>query len=212
VRFDSFLALGLRRAGLTELLLQPFVAPSDGALRLATERLDLEPLVAAHAPEMHVALADPAIYLYLPSDPPQLTDLHKTYEYSSRRLSPDGSELWLNWAVRPRATGLASGYLQATVRGDASALLAYVLHPNCQGQGFASEGLREVCRYLEKSWGIQELRIEMDTRNRASIRLAERLGFVLARFRPQADFFKGSSSDEYLYVRRIHRTGPPDRT
>lgn len=42
---------------------------------------------------------------------------------------------------------------------------------------------------------------EIDTRNTASTRLVEALGFALVALTPNADFFKGTASDEYRYER-----------
>ena len=43
----------------------------------------------------------------------------------------------------------------------------------------------------------------IDTRNRASLALVQRLGFTLRTTIYNADTFKGSSSDEYVYERRL---------
>lgn len=52
---------------------------------------------------------------------------------------------------------------------------------------------------LRKDYGVAEITAEVDTRNRSSFQLLERLGFMRLDIREGADFFKGSSSDEYVY-------------
>ncbi len=46
---------------------------------------------------------------------------------------------------------------------------------------------------------VPGVRAEVDTRNQASWMLLEQLGFRRTTLRPAADYFKGSSSDEYTY-------------
>jgi len=50
---------------------------------------------------------------------------------------------------------------------------------------------------------VYSARAYVDTRNKASIRLLERLGFERVDATKDADFFKGESSDEYVYHRSI---------
>jgi [ribosomal protein S5]-alanine N-acetyltransferase len=51
---------------------------------------------------------------------------------------------------------------------------------------------------------VREARALLDTRNEASWRLMERLGFRRNRLIKDADQFKGASSDEYEYLRELH--------
>ena len=71
---------------------------------LETPRLVLEPLQITHAPLLYESLQSEAIYKYIPEDPPASVEtLVARYQQISRRISPDGQELWLNWAMRLRA-------------------------------------------------------------------------------------------------------------
>jgi len=51
------------------------------------------------------------------------------------------------------------------------------------------------------SYKVSRVGTEIDTRNTASTRLVEALGFALVALTPNADFFKGTASDEYRYER-----------
>ena len=80
-----------------------------------TERLDLEPLVAEHAAELGPLLDDVALHKFTGGKPLSTAVLAARYARLAHRRSPDGSQLWGNWVMRVRATGVAAGTVQATV-------------------------------------------------------------------------------------------------
>lgn len=170
---------------------------------LQTSRLDLEPLVEAHADWLHAPLSDPALYTFLPGDPPKSRELlRERYRRLEARRSPDGSELWLNWAARSR-DGAYVGFFEATVRADATAYIAYFVFRPFQRQGLAGEGVEVMLAHLKSAAGVREVRALIDTRNETSWRLMERLGFRRARMIKDADHFKGAPSNEYEYMREL---------
>lgn len=175
---------------------------------LGTARLALEPLVSAHARELFDALQTPSLYMYWPGEPPEsLSWLEARYGRLAARMAPDGSQTWLNWAMRERATFALVGTLQSTVMRDGTALLAYTIVAAQQGQGFAVEGALRVVERLRDAYGVTELFADIDTRNARSIRLVERLGFTLRKETRDADFFKGSFSHEYRFGLRLQAAG-----
>ena len=170
---------------------------------IQSARLSLEPLIAAHADVLHAPLSDPALYTFLPGDPPKSVEaLRVRYQRLETLRSPDGSELWLNWAVR-KIGGDYVGLVEATVRADASAHFAYFVLRPFQRQGFAAEAVEAVLIHLQRDLGLRQARALLDTRNETSWRLLERLGFRRARTISGADHFKGAASDEYEYVREL---------
>ena len=172
----------------------------DGETVLETARLRLEPLTPAHAPLLFPVLADARIYPYLPEEPPEnLDSLAQRYQRLATRRSADGMELWLNWAVQHKATQAYLGTLQATVMAKEPALLAYLINPTVWGYGYAQEGCHRILALLFTGYQVQSVQAEVDTRNRPSCTLLARLGFQQIGVRPNADHFKGASSDEYTY-------------
>lgn len=173
---------------------------SDPEYPLETTRLRLEPLTALHAAALFDALQAPELYTYIPRDPPaSLRALDTRYNSLASRHSPDGQEWWLNWALRQRATGVYTGTVEATVRADYTALLAYMVFPAFWGQGYAREACAGVLAHLFEHYHVSRIAAEIDTRNAASIHLVESLGFTRVATTPHADFFKGAVSDEYRY-------------
>lgn len=167
---------------------------------LGTPRLLLEPLTVAHAAELYEDLLDRRPYTFIPQDPPVSEwALEDRYRRLSARRSPDGGEAWLNWAVRERGTGRFVGTLEATVKGDRTAFIAYTVFVPYQRVGFAFEGCERMVSHLFRDYGVSTIVAEIDTRNAASIALVESLGFGRVSLQKDADHFKGASSDEYRY-------------
>ena len=111
---------------------------SVSAAQLRTDRLLLTPLEVEDAAEMVNVLADPELYLFTDGSPPSLEELE--HRYRAQVIGPPREdELWHNWILRLVGSGVAVGFVQATVIGD-SAELAWVVGTPWQGQGFATEG------------------------------------------------------------------------
>lgn len=180
--------------------------PAQQDSSLVTARLVLEPLVVSHAEALYPSLCDERLYTYIPQEPPVSLDALATrYRRLEARRSPDGRQVWLNWAARLRAGSSYVGTFQATIEPDQAAFLAYMVFPPQQEQGYAREGSQRVIAHLAREYGASLIVAEIDTRNRASIGLVEALGFVRVAERPAADYFKGATSDEYRYEYRPNR-------
>jgi len=168
---------------------------------LETERLRLEPLRVSHAPEMFTILSDTRLYQFIPHNPPpNLASLEERFQRLETRMSPNGDEIWLNWIVRSQADVQCLGRVEVTIRQDSSAYFAYEIGVNYWGQGYGTEACRRIIKALFEDYNVIRIMAEVDTRNIASIKLLERLGFQRGALREKADFFKGSSSDEFTYT------------
>ena len=176
---------------------------------LETGRLVLEPLLPEHAPLLFEGLADERLYRFIPTDAPESAEALETrYRKLSSRRSPDGAEIWLNFAMRLREEGTLPkasyvGMLEATVFPNRSAYIAYTVFVPFWRQGYAREGCARMLRHLLEDHGARVVVAEMDTRNAASVALAEALGFERVGTALGADHFKGSVSDEHRYELRV---------
>jgi RimJ/RimL family protein N-acetyltransferase len=144
--------------------------------RLTTDRLVLEPLRPEHADEMVGVLSDPALYSHTGGSPASLEELRERYERQVLGRSADGSQRWLNWILRERATGRAAGYVQATVEGG-SADVAWVVGREFQGRGFAREGAAAMVAWLRGD-GVETITAHIHADNVASQRVARAIGLV----------------------------------
>lgn len=170
---------------------------------LRTPNLILEPLRVAHAAEMFGHLCDPGHYRFIPQNPPASVEVvQQRYARLESCRSPNGEQLWLNWAIRV-SSGEAAGLIQATILPERSGIMVYELFKPFQGRGVATDALRMVLHHLTAKAALTAATARVDTRNQKSIRLLERLGFDRKRFIKDAGAFKGSSSDEYEYERTL---------
>jgi RimJ/RimL family protein N-acetyltransferase len=166
-----------------------------------TPRLTIEPIVAAHASQLYALLQPTELYTYIPQEPPiSVEQLEKRYRVLERRVSGNGEEIWLNYAVRFRESGLYAGTLQATILTTKKAYIAYEVFPEYWRRGIAKEGCTALIEFLIESYGLATLAAHVDTRNVASWSLLESLGFSRTETIHAADTFKGSVSDEFVYT------------
>jgi len=143
---------------------------------VATGTLTLEPQTAAHAREMFAVLSDPAIYEY-EGEPPQSVEwLRDRFSRLESRRSADEQEQWLNWVIRLPSSELI-GFVQATVRGNGSAAVAYVLSSAYWGRGFARQAVQAMICELVEHYEVRSLFAVFKSGNLRSRHLLERLGF-----------------------------------
>jgi RimJ/RimL family protein N-acetyltransferase len=158
----------------------------------------LEPQIAEHAEEMYVVLGDPAIYAHENEPPPSVEWLRRRFRALETRLSPDGTERWLNWVVRLPSSELI-GYVQATVYPNRRAAIAYVLNSRYWGKGLATAAVERMVAELVSGYDVETLSAVLKRTNRRSMRLLERLGFSIA---PEASRRElAVEADELLMVR-----------
>lgn len=167
-------------------------------LPLSTSRLTLEPIDENHAEELWELFRDPELHHFVPFEPISVEKQRERCAKWAKRRSPDGTEIWFNWAAREKTTGRIMAHLQAGIKQDGVASIGYVVAREFQNKGFATEGLEAVFTYLN-SLGVREAKAWSDTRNTVSHRLAKRLGMTQVDFIKDADFFKGATSDEFVF-------------
>ncbi|APV50914.1 hypothetical protein BWI17_15180 [Betaproteobacteria bacterium GR16-43] len=152
---------------------------------LRTDRLVLEPLQEAHAPELFRALVDPIVYTYLHERPPFTEEeLRARFRFLEKRRSPNGVHDWFCWAIRGPG-GEMHGHLSAIVHARGAVDLGVVLTPRVWRQGMAHESLLAVMRELQSSHRANAFFMTMSPRNDLGIALAQRLGLRLV---SRADF------------------------
>jgi [ribosomal protein S5]-alanine N-acetyltransferase len=167
---------------------------------LHTDRLVLEPRVAAHADALYPILADPRQRAFHDDDPVSLEALRERFRQGESYRSPDGREHWLNWALVLRDSGSdAIGFVQATVQEDGRAWVAYQVATALWGRGLASEAVGAMVEHLTAHYAVTQCMATVDQRNQRSWRLLERLGFL------RADAVQAAAMDvqagDWLYLR-----------
>ena len=144
---------------------------------LRSPALTLEPLVAAHAEAMFEPLSDPAMYAYMPGQPPaSVAALRERYAKLESRRSRDGTQQWLNWVVRLPG-GECTGFVQATIHSRGTGDFAFAFAPRYWGRGMAHEACSLALPSLFEDFHVTALYGTVDARNQRSSRLLERLDF-----------------------------------
>lgn len=171
--------------------------------RLETPRLLLEPVNAWHGEPMFAGMKDPQLYTFTADEPPlSVAALSRHYEKLESRRSEDGGQLWLNWAVLERTGGYV-GLMQASVRRDATALVAWRIFAPAQRRGFAAEAAAAMLQHLG-AIGCSVAIAYVDTRNTASIRLAGRAGFQLVATHDKTEKIKGRWVNDHEFRRSLN--------
>ena len=165
---------------------------------LAAPGMCLEPLTAAHAPEMFEVLRDPAIYEFENEPPASETSLAGRYSRLESRRSGDGTQAWLNWVIRLH-TGEACGYVQASVLETGAALVAYELASRYWRRGIATAAVTVMLDELRDRYGMTSAFAVLKARNHRSAGLLRKLGFRTAGSGDAARL--GAEADEAVMVR-----------
>lgn len=138
-------------------------------------------------------LSDPAIYEFENAPPASELWLAHRYQMLERRCSPDGTEKWLNWAIRLTGGALA-GYVQATVPPSGEARIAYELGSRYWRQGIGSSAVTAMLDELQCEYGVHAYAAVLKIANFRSMGLLRSLGFLRASPQEQARF--GCEPDE----------------
>ena len=162
--------------------------------------VNLEPRTIAHAEELFPIFAEAELYRFIDGAPPAtVEDLRSFLARSESRKSPDGSEHWLNWVVR-NSTGEVVGYVQATVAADLETNIAYTIGSKFWGNGFALQAVTLMLEKVATEYQVKQFFVVAEKQNLRSVRLAEKLGFLLAS--PEQCRRKGVSESE-LFLQKL---------
>lgn len=168
----------------------PAVPLTDGVVRLRLRQLgDLEAIAAASR--------DPETLRWM-SDPPRDVE---TLRAGMKR----GREAWRTGRAAPMiiadaATDRAVGLINVQFKRPDHTSLAYSVFPADRGRGFAPRAVRLVTAWALGDLGLKHLYLEALAENAASIRVAEKSGFLRIGTREQER--PGTGADTVVIYRR----------
>jgi RimJ/RimL family protein N-acetyltransferase len=149
---------------------------------------------------MFAVLSDPAIYEFEHEPPRSEAALRERYARLESRRSADGAQQWLNWVIR-LPTGELAGYVQATVRDDGTALVAYELASRFWRRGIGSAAVGAMLEELRSAYAVCVCGAVLKARNFRSQALLRALAFAPASPEELASFDAGA--DEMVMVKRL---------
>jgi RimJ/RimL family protein N-acetyltransferase len=149
---------------------------------LETPRLRLRPHRADDLDALHAIWSEPDVYRYIGGEPATRQDVWM------RLLRYGGMWPMLGygfWAVEDKASGALVGDLgyadfqrEITPSLDGMLELGWVLAPSVHGRGYASEALAAVLGWGDRYLGAHRAACIISPENAASIRVAEKAGFL----------------------------------
>lgn len=164
---------------------------------LRTARLTLRPFRDADAGALFALHSDAEVLRYW--DSPPWTDPSRADGFLARsqQLAADGSGARL--AID--AAGSFIGWCSVTgwVPEYRSARLTYCLTPSSWGRGYATEAADALLGWAFETLELNRVQAEADTRNVASARVLEKLGFQLEGTLREDCVVDGDVSDSWVY-------------
>ena len=155
---------------------------------LETDRLVVREWQHADAERLYDIYSRPEVVRYLGAVPtvmPSLVTAHERIDRSHLRngLDRDAGRPTGWWAVEVRDTGTVAGTValvtvDASSNTEAEVEVAWTLHPDSRGQGYATEAAAAVLRRGHEA-GLAELLALTDPANTASQAVCRRLGLDL---------------------------------
>ena len=166
---------------------------------LHTARLRLRPFTGADADPLFALHSNAHVLRYW--DSPPWTDRARAELFieKGRQLSEEGSGARV--AVERASDGAFLGWCGLTKWNPdyRSASLGYCLDDAAWGHGYATEGARALLQWGFDTLDLNRVQAEADTRNVASARVLEKLGFVLEGTLREDCVVNGDVSDSWVF-------------
>ena len=174
----------------------------DAFDRLLTARLVIRRFTAADAAPFARYRSIPEVARYQSWAAPYPLEQARAFVEWLEDAHPDDPGEWFQLAIATRAApDRLIGDCGFRARGDEPAIadVGFTLEPAAQGHGYATEAVGELLRYLFEDRGKHKVCADCDTRNDASWRLLERLGFQREGELRETYRDSGVWASEYLY-------------
>jgi RimJ/RimL family protein N-acetyltransferase len=117
-----------------------------------------------------------------------------------RTISAEGDTLAL--AIVPRELGILVGDCVLTITSGVhrQGEIGFVVHPEHQGRGYATEASHELLRIAFEDLGLHRVVGRLEPRNLASGRVLEKLGMRREAHLVENEFVKGEWQSELVYA------------
>lgn len=174
--------------------------PLSPRLPRYTERLVLRPLRHGDEADVLAYRRRADVCRYMPTNP--LDDISVRAfiadRISATKIAADNAFIML--AVEHDDLVIGDVMVRAGQLADRQAEIGWVLNPDYQGQGFATEAARELIALAFGELSMHRAWAQLDPRNVASARLCERLGMRQEAYFHQDIWFKGEWGDTAIYA------------
>jgi RimJ/RimL family protein N-acetyltransferase len=164
-----------------------------------TDRLLLRPLAASDAVAVHAYQSRADVCRYIPYEPRSLEEvtarLHRA-DVTRSTLDEPGQAIVLAVVRRDDEVLVGDVMLAWTSREHASGEIGYVLNPDYQGHGYATEAANTVLQLGFDGLGLHRIIARIDARNNASAAVLQRIGMRQEAYLRENEWFKDEWTDE----------------
>ncbi len=171
----------------------------DSPFPLRTERLTLRLHEAGDRDALLAYYGLPEVARYLPWGPWSEATADERIAERLGRVGLDTPSRRLALVVEHDGRVVGDVVLWATDGTGMTAEIGWVLRPDAEGQGFASEAAATVLRLAFERYGAHRVVAQMDARNDASARVCERIGMRREGVARRDWWAKGEWSDTLVY-------------
>ncbi len=171
------------------------------SIRLISSRLLLRPIHLADASGVFQYRSNHLVNRYQGWIPETIADVN---DFIVNRVSPVINEpgTWFQFVIIIQDTGELVGDIGVHVSAENNfqVELGITLNEVFQGNGYATEALREIISYLFNQLGKRRIIASIDPRNLRSVSLFERLGFRREAHFRESLFINGEWVDDLVYA------------
>jgi RimJ/RimL family protein N-acetyltransferase len=167
---------------------------------IETERLLLRPYREDDLDVLHDIQSRPEVVRYLYWEPRTREKVEQVIRDSTDRI--DGEDSGLTLAIQPRGSDTMVGDVVLMYRSEVhrQGEIGFVLHPDHQGHGYATEAARTMLRLGFEQLGLHRIVGRLEARNAASAAVLERLGMRLEAHLRENEWVKGEWQSELVYA------------
>jgi len=166
---------------------------------LDTARLILRPFDDADADSLFALQSNAEVLRYWDSPPWSSPSQASDFLNMCRKMAEEGTGVRL--VITGKADGSFLGWCTFNSWNPAfrSASLGYCLVKEAWGSGYAAESARAVLQWAFETLDLNRVQAETDTRNIASARVLEKLGFLCEGELREDCIVSGEVSDSWIY-------------
>jgi RimJ/RimL family protein N-acetyltransferase len=167
---------------------------------IRAERLLLRPFEPSDAAELAAYRSDPEVARYQGWDAPFGLEEARSLIAELAEGDPEAPG-WFQWAIeRIDEPGIIGDLGVNLLDDEQQVAIGYTMAPDFQGRGYATEAVARMLEHLFAEKGLHRVSAECDTRNDASMRVLEHLGFRREAHLRSSTWSKGEWCDDYLYA------------
>ena len=167
---------------------------------IETERLLLRPLEQEDLESLFAIRSRPDIARYLYWEPRSRDQVADFIATSRATLEDEGDALKLAVVRRDLGAVIGDVVLGWESRRHMQGEIGFIVHPDHQGKGFATEAARELLKLGFEGLGLHRIIGRCDDRNAASAAVMERIGMRREGHFIANEWIKGEWQGEFVYA------------